>query len=174
MYTHSSPLGIGLAISLTANVMLFACLVGVFFLARTGAFAPANSSARFVAGSSTPTAVHSSTGTTPSPTITANWLQVAPTAVQLGCDGDQQMQLAILTNSGPRDVQWQSDLGVSADQAGINISPKQGNLKAGASTTIQIQTRGHSANQQGIIHFDPATPMAGSPPSLSYTTTGCQ
>jgi hypothetical protein len=171
--TRSAALSIGLTVSLTANVMLLACLLGMFLLARAGAFAPANSAARSAAGPS-PTVSLGGPGATPSPTLAANWLQVTPSSVQLGCAGDQQTQSATLTNSGPQDVQWQIDLGAPAPQAGIDVSPKQGNLKAGASTTIQIQVKDHANDQQGIIYFNPTPPMAGPAPSLSYTITGCQ
>jgi len=175
-YTRPNTLVVGLVASVTANVILLVCLLGVFLLARGGAFAPANSTARSLSGSATPT-IHTSPSATSSPTLTPNWLQVAPTTVQLGCNGGQQAQLVVLTNSGPQDVQWQVDFVGSGDQSGINVSPNQGDLKAGASTTIQIQARKHASNQQGVIRFTSTTSTAGSTagsaPSLSYSISGC-
>ena len=166
---QSPLLGIGLAISMVVNVGLFVALLSVLLLARAGAFA-ANQS---IVGRSTSPPPSSSPSATFSPTSTPPWLQVAPTAVQLACTGDQHMQVVVLANSGPQMVQWQVDFGGPADQSPVDVAPGQGNLQAGASMSLQIQTRGHASNQQGVIRFDPATQMAGAPPSLSYTIADC-
>jgi hypothetical protein len=77
-------------------------------------------------------------------------------------------------------VQWQADLSLPQDQAGVTVNPNQGQLAAGASMPLQIENQAHvnssqgSAGQQGVIHFDPQTADAGSAPSLRYTTVGCQ
>jgi hypothetical protein len=94
--------------------------------------------------------------------------------VQLGCDSGQQAQFVVLANTGSEDVQWQVVYSISADQAAVTISPRQGNVRAGTSMVIQIQSKRQSDGQQGVIHFDPDTSAAGTPPSLSYTTAGCQ
>ena len=159
-----------LGISLIANGVLLASLVGVLFLAQAGAFAPPSSSRL----STPPGSALGSSSATPSLTPVSTWLQVTPTSVQLGCDGDQQTQMAVLTNTGPEEVQWQVALDVPTDQAVVAISPRHGDLQAGASVSIQIQNRNHNADQQGVMHFDPQTPTAGPAPSLSYTSSGCQ
>jgi hypothetical protein len=162
-----------LAISLGVNIALLVGLVGVLLLARAGSFAPGppQSSAQSTQGAGTANAALSS----PSPTPLSGWLQVVPSSVQVSCSGDgQQTQSVVLTNSGPQDVQWQASFDVPTNQAGIEVAPNQGDLQAGASTTIQIRNRTRSANQQGVIHFDPQTPAAGPSASLTYTSAGCQ
>jgi hypothetical protein len=90
------------------------------------------------------------------------------------------MQFVVLVNSGPATVQWQANLSVPADQAGIEISPNQGTLNAGTNTALQIHNRTHATgpqgvpSQQGVIDFVVDTSDAGLPPHLSYTTVGCQ
>jgi hypothetical protein len=162
-----------LGISLMANGVLLASLVGVLFLAQAGAFAPPSSSRPSAPQGS---ALGSSNATpTPSLTPASGRLQVAPTSVQLGCDGGQQTQVVVLTNSGPEDVQWQVALDVSTNQSAVTISPRHGDLRAGTSVSIQIQNRNYnSAAQQGVIRFEPQTPTAEPAPSLSYTSSGCQ
>ena len=60
-----------------------------------------------------------------------------PTSVQLGCNSGQQAQFVVLANTGAEDVQWQVVYSVSADQAAVTISPRQGNVRAGTSMVIQ-------------------------------------
>jgi Viral BACON domain len=168
---RSTPLVAGIiAVSLGANVALLAALLAVVLLARGGYFVPAPQPA---AGTSATSTALSSSGPSPSAAPTAGWLQVGPTSVQLGCDGGQQAQFVVLANTGAQDVQWQVVYSVSADQAGVTISPRQGTLRAGNSIVVQVQSKRQSDGQQGIIHFDPDTSAAGTPPSLSYTTAGC-
>ncbi len=165
------PLALGA--SLGVNVALLLGLVSVLTLARAGAFAPPRSSAAASAALGTPTSAALSTPTPTSP-LSSGWLQVAPTAVQLGCDGDQQTQTVVLTNTGPHRVQWQAVFSIPTDQAGIEVSPNQGGLRAGARVEIQVRTTTPSTSQQGVIRFEPDSSDAGMAPSLSYTTTGCQ
>jgi hypothetical protein len=108
-----------------------------------------------------------------SPTPASGWLQVAPTSVQLSCGKDQQAQVVVLANHGPQPVQWQANLSGSADPAEVEVAPNQGDLAAGASTSIHLQMRHHASSQQGVITFDPVGPDAGSAPSLSFSTAGC-
>lgn len=159
-----------LGISLVANGVLLASLVGLFVLAHAGAFAPPRSSGQ----STPPGSALGSASATPSVTPVSGWLQVAPTSVQLGCDGGQQTQVVVLMNTGPEEVHWQVALDVPTDQAGVEIGPRQGDLRAGASISIQIQNRSRGSDQQGVMRFDPQTPQAGPSPSLSYTSAGCQ
>jgi hypothetical protein len=94
--------------------------------------------------------------------------------VQLGCSDGQQTQYVVLRNAGTDDVQWQVKFASQADQAAVSVSQSEGDLRAGTSMALQIQLRHHATNQQGTIRFDPGTPDAGSPASLSYTIVGCQ
>lgn len=160
----------GLEVSLGINISLIMILLTVFLLARAGYFAPSTSSAQSTSPASTTSAVVSVTSAAAS---SGGWLQVAPTSVQVGCDGGQQTQVVVLENIGSQDVQWQAVFLVSADQAGVEVSPMQGNLRAGTSTALQIHSTSQSSGQQGIIHFEADTSDAGAPPSLSYTSAGC-
>lgn len=168
---HVLPLA--LAASVGLNVALLVGLLGVLFLARAGAFTASSGSSGGppnTAGSPTSTALSTPSPTTP---LASGWLQVTPNSVQLGCDGDQQTQTVVLTNTGSHRVQWQAVVAVPTDQAGIEVSPNQGGLKAGASVEIQVRNTSTSTSQQGVIRFEPGSSDAGTPPSLSYTTQSC-
>lgn len=165
-----------LGLSLGANVVLLIGLVGTLLLARAGFFVPSGSSPQLTPtvsvvnqATSTPSPIQS----TPSPTTGSDWLQVAPTSVSLGCDNGQQTQFVVLANQGPEQVQWQANLSLPQDQAGIDISPDHGQLRAGSSISLRLQNRSHDSGQQGVIQFEVASQDAGSPPILSYTTQGC-
>jgi hypothetical protein len=106
-------------------------------------------------------------------------LQVLPSSVQLGCDGDQRTQVVILSNGGPQRVHWQAVLTGSGDQAGVSVDPTQGDLDAGAGVSVKIANTTHSSDsqgassQQGVIRFTPTSADAGSPSTLSYAAAGC-
>ncbi len=155
-------------------VLLFS--VGVL-LGHAGFFPLSRSPAHSAPGVSLP-----SPTLTPTTTPLARWLQVDPTSVQLGCGegggegrgGGQQTQVVVLANRGPQPVKWQVSLSVPTDQAGVAVSPSEGELASGASTTIQLQLQDQGAGQQqGVMRFVPETPEAGPSPSLTYTTVGC-
>ncbi len=155
--------------SLVANGAFLACSLMLLVLARAGAIAPPSpSSPSHVLASATtsPTA-------TVSPTPDSGWLQVAPTSVELQCGNGQQTQFVVLRNTGSDDVQWQIRFASGNDQVGISVSQTGGDLRAGTSTALQLQIRRHAGNQQGVVTFDPGTPDAGAPASLSYTIAGC-
>ncbi len=170
-----TPLGV----SLTANGVLLLAVLGLLLLllSHTGLLAsggPADSSdLRAALGS--PTATPS-----PSPTPLTGWLQVIPSSVQVGCDGDQRTQFVIVSNTGPQKVHWQLVLTGSADQVGVSVNPTQGNLDAGAGVPVKLVNTTRSsdsagpASQQGVIRFAATSADAGSPASLSYTALGCQ
>ena len=169
---RSTPLAAGIiAVSLGANVALIVALLAVVLLARGGYF---SSPSQPSVGASATSTAQNTPDPSPSATPSAGWLQVGPTSVQLGCNSGQQAQFVVLANTGAEDVQWQVVYSISADQAAVTISPRQGNVRAGTSMVIQIQSKRQSDGQQGVIHFDPDTAAAGTPPSLSYTTAGCQ
>jgi hypothetical protein len=104
---------------------------------------------------------------------------VAPGSVSLGCAGDQRHQFVVLVNTGPQPVQWQANLSLPQDQAGVTVSPNQGQLNAGASVPLQIQSQPPAAGaqgsaiQQGVIRFAPLAPAAGPAPSVRYTAVSC-
>jgi hypothetical protein len=164
-----------LGVSLGANAVLLISLLGVFLLAHAGAFAPG------AQGNVTPGTVLGSPSTTAtsSPASTQGWLTVAPTSVSLGCNGGQETQMVVLTNSGSQSVQWQAEIVASTGQAGIEVDPNEGELAAGTNLTIKIHNTTHaggghgSAGQSGVIRFTAQTSDAGTPPSLNYTTVGC-
>jgi hypothetical protein len=160
-------LAIGLAVSLVANGALLVALVSVLLFARAGAFSPRGASPQ---PTSSATSAQSAQA---SPTPSGGWLEVAPTSVQLGCDGDQATQVVVLINTGTEDVQWQVVFSVSADQVGVAVDPTQGNLSAGTSITLQISNTSQAGAQQGVIHFAPDSSAAGAPPTLNYTTSNC-
>lgn len=170
-----------LGLSLGANVVLLLGVVGLLLLGRAGFFAPggpgpaANASGVSTAGSALGT-----TTPTGSPQPGAGWLQVTPGSITLKCGGDQGTHSVMLTNTGPQPVQWQADLSLPHDQAGVTVNPNQGQLDAGASMQLQIQTQTHThgdqggSGQQGTIRFTTDSTAAGLAPSVSYTTTSCQ
>jgi hypothetical protein len=160
-----------LAVSVGANVLLLGLLCSLL-LARAGVVSPRSPAARSAPGASVPSVAFSSASPTPAP----GWLRVTPTMVQLGCGESQQTQVAVLANAGPQSVRWQVEFGVPTEQAGVAVSPSDGNLAAGASVALQIQLHNQSqaAGQQGIMHFAPQTSAAGPAPSLSYTSMSCQ
>lgn len=165
-----------LGLSIGANVVLLVSLVGVLLLARAGFFSPGSSStlpSPTVSASNQVPSTPSPMQSTPSPIAVSGSLQVAPTTVSLGCDNGQQTQFVVLANQGNEQVAWQADLSVPQDQAGIAISPNHGQLRAGASIALRLQNRSHETGQQGTIRFEFSPQDAGSPPSLSYTTQGC-
>jgi hypothetical protein len=82
-----------------------------------------------------------------------------------------------LQNTGSVSMQWRATF--STQQAGVAVSPQQGELAAADSVAIQVQmtTRSHGSHggssQQGVISFTPTTPDGGQPAQLTYTTAGC-
>jgi hypothetical protein len=162
-----------LAIGCLGATALGGCAVLLFsvglLLGHAGVFPLIRPPAHTVTGGSVPSP-------TPSATPVAGWLQVTPTSVQLGCGQGQQTQVVVLANLGPQPVQWQASLSVPTDQAGVEVSPHEGTLASRASAAIQLQLHRHdqgAGQQQGVIRFVPGSPGAGLPPSLSYTTVGC-
>ena len=166
----ATTLATGLAVSLVANGALLVALVSVLLFARAGFLSPRNPSPQ-----STPSATSATntTGALPRSTPSGGWLAVAPKSVQLACDGDQATQVIVLANTGPADVQWQVVFFVSADQVGVAVDPMQGELSAGTSIDVQISNTSRADAQQGVIRFAADSPAAGTPPTLSYSTSSC-
>src|SRR5262249_20811933 len=123
------------------------------------------------AGQSGPKAA--TTSPTASPTPTSGWLQVSPTSVEFGCSDHQRTQIVVLQNRGPGHVHWRAGLSGSPDQAGVAISPGDGDLGPGESTAIQLQSIGGTARQEVAIYFSVTDAQAGPPVSVSFTATGC-
>jgi hypothetical protein len=114
-------------------------------------------------------------------------LQVTPSSVQLTCVSGQRTQFVTLQNSGSTKVRWQATFSLPAQQAGVTLTPHDGELAAGGSIPIQLVNTTRSggsqgaSGRQGVITFA-ATPAdnsqgasadPGSPAKLSYTTVGC-
>jgi hypothetical protein len=149
-------------------------LLGVINLTRhTGIFA-----ANRPAGQTGPRGSASTASPAPSPTdsLTADsgWLQVAPTSVRFGCSDHQRTQTVVLENRGPGHVHWRASLTVSPDQAGVAISPGDGELGAGESTAIQLQSTSQSARRQEVIRFSVTDAQAGPPASVTFAAVGCK
>jgi len=167
-------------ISLAANIILLLSLFALVVLGRNGLLAPGNSAANGnLASANATTSAHSASATaasraSSSTPVNANWLEVTPSQIQLGCSNNQQTQTIMLANSGPNQLHWHAVLSRTGDRAGVSLSPDQGNLNAGASVAIQVQDRFHTNGQQGTIRFVPDTSAAGAAPSLSYSTAGCE
>ncbi len=165
-------------ISLGANVVLLASLLTLLLLSHAGISSPGGAAGQSAPGLalSSPAVTSRPTG---SPSPGTGWLQVAPSSVQLGCDGDQGTQTVVLQNTGPETVKWQATFAVSEQQAGVSLSPQQGELAAGDSVTLQLQNTTRASGRQGtsgrngVISFAPKTPDAGASASLTYTTVGC-
>lgn len=166
-------------VSLGTNVALLISLIALFLLGHFGALSPgggAGPSASALASGSPTATLTPAASLTPS----TGWLQAQPGSVQLSCDGDQRTQHVLLQNNGPANVTWQATFTVPAGQAGVSVTPQQGQLAAGANISLQIQNTTHATGQQGssgkqgVINFASASPDAGPPASVSYTTTGCK
>jgi len=172
-----SPL---LWLSLGAIGVAIIGLLGVLLLNQLGAFASrgATGSPGDTGALSGPSALPSTTATT-SPGPLVGRLQVTPSSVRLGCDGNERTQEVVLVNAGPADVEWQAVVDTTADRAEIAITPNQGNLDAGESVSVQLENTTHSSSSQGsshregVIHFVPASADAGAPASLSYRLDLC-
>ncbi len=172
-----SPL---LWLSLGAIGVVVIGLLGGLLLNQLGVFTPrgATSSPGPSSALSSPTALPSTTATT-SPGLLAGGLQVTPSSVRLGCDGDERTLEVVLVNAGPADVEWQAVVDTAADRAGIAITPNQGDLDAGESVSVQLENTtqssdsGGSSHQEGVIRFVPASADAGEVASLSYRLDRC-
>jgi hypothetical protein len=165
-----SPFGWVIATALAASAVLLLSLLsllGVINLtSRSGIFAPSKTAGQSATAVSTASAPAS-------PAPASGWLQVAPASVQFGCSDHQRTQIVVLANRGPRPVHWQTSLSVPADQARVAISPGDGELGAGESTAIQLQSTSQSARQQEVIRFSVTDAQAGLPASVSFTVVGC-
>jgi hypothetical protein len=166
-------------LSLGATGAVLIGLVGLLLLNQLGVF-----TARGASGSSVPKSALGLPTSTPLPTATASvlafsdWLQVTPSSVRLRCDGDQQTQFVVLTNTGPQAVQWRAVVEASTDQARIAIAPNQGDLAAGATVSVQLDNITQSSSDggsdsEGVIRFVSMAASAGSPPGLSYRLDNC-
>jgi hypothetical protein len=169
-----SPLGWAIAAALGASAVLLLsvlCLLAVISLTSgTGIFASSGPSGRPVSAAST---TSPSASASASPVPTSGWLQVAPATAQFGCADHQRTQIVVLENHGPHIVHWQATLSLPADQAGVAITPGDGELGAGESTAIQLQSTSESARQQVVIRFSVTDAQAGAPASVSVTAAGC-
>jgi hypothetical protein len=110
---------------------------------------------------------------THSPVTVSDWLQIAPTSMQFGCDDHQRTQLVVLENHGSRQVHWQANPTKAADQSTVNVSPGNGDLGPGESTAIQLQRTTNANGQQEVIRFAPTDLEAGSPAQLTVTAVDC-
>jgi hypothetical protein len=162
------------AIGVGAIGVVVISLLGGLLLNQLGVF-----TARGATGSPGPTtALSSPTGAT-SPGPLVGGLQVTPSSVRLGCDGDERTQEVVLVNAGPADVAWQAVVATAADRAGIVITPNQGDLDAGDSVSVQLENTTQSSNsegsshREGVIRFGPASADAGASASLSYRLDLC-
>jgi hypothetical protein len=167
-------------LSLVAIGVVVISLLGGLLLNQLGVFTPrgATGSPGPTGALSGPTALPSTSATT-SPSALLAGLQVTPSSVRLGCDGDERTQEVVLVNAGPAVVEWQAVVDTAADRAGIAIKPNQGDLDAGESVSVQLvnttqsSDSGGSSHREGVIRFVPASADAGAPVSLSYRLDRC-
>jgi hypothetical protein len=168
-----------LGASLVVNVVLLVVLLSVLVLdhggfSQRGIPVGSSSSVSRVTNASPKAGI-----ATPTAAPVDGWLQVTPTTLQLSCNNGQQTQFVVLRNTGTEPVQWRVIFLIPADQVGVNVTPNQGTLNAGASMPLQIQnqTDAHgpqgAAGQQGTIEFNPEVVAAGPPPNITYSTVGC-
>src|SRR5690349_986116 len=54
-----------------------------------------------------------------------------------------------LPATGPATVRWQAAFSLSEQQAGVSLSPQQGELAAGATVSLQIQNTTRASGRQG-------------------------
>jgi len=163
-------------LSLVGNVVLLASVLGVLAFIQLGLFAQGGASRQPTTNFtlSSPSATMTAS---PSPSPDAAALQVTPSSVRLSCAGDQRTQVVTLQNSGAMTVQWRATF--SMQKPGVTVSPQQGELAAGDSMSIQVQTTTKStgpqsgSGRQGMISFMPTNLDSGQPAELSYTTVGC-
>jgi hypothetical protein len=163
-------------LSLVGNVVLLTSLLGVLALIQMSFFAQGGSSRQPATGFglSSPTA---SSSPSPSPSSNPKALQVTPGSVQLTCVSGQRAQVVTLQNTGPMTVQWRATF--STQKPGVAVSPQQGELAAGGSIPIEVQTMTKStgpqggSGRQGVITLMPTNLDGGQPAQLSYTTVGC-
>jgi hypothetical protein len=165
-------------LSLAGNVVLLTSVLGVLALIQMGLYpqggASGQPSTNFTLRS--PSAAMTASPS-PSPSPDAAALQVAPSSVRLSCSGDQRTQVVTLQNSGAMTVQWRATF--SMQKPGVTISPRQGELAAGDSMAIQVQTTTKStgprggSGRQGMISFASTNLDSGQLAQLSYTTVGC-
>lgn len=170
------------------RMMVLALIVGgsvlllgvVSVLAQSGLLALGGGTAGSAPNGSTPslggTGSLGSPTTTLSPTLSAGWLQVSPSTVHLGCDDATKAQVIVLANKGPKAVRWQVTLPLPPDQAGVEVSPGNGRLPAGASVTIQLVNKtenGGGVRREGTLAFAPQRADAGPAAKLTYTLDSC-
>jgi hypothetical protein len=163
-------------LSLVGNVVLLVTLLSVLALIQMGLYAQGGASRQPTTNFtlSSPSATMTAS---PSPGPDAAALRVTPSSVRLSCAGDQRTQVVTMQNSGAMTVQWRATF--SIQKPGVTVSPQQGEVAAGDSISIQVQTTtkssgpGGGAGRQGMISFAPTNPDSGQPAQLSYTTVGC-
>jgi len=161
-------------LSVVANVVLLASVLGVLALIQMNLFVHSGGARQPTTGVAlgSPSALSS-----PSPSPNAAVLQVTPSSVQLTCAGDQRAQVVTLQNRGSMTVQWRAT--VSTSKPGVVASPQQGELVAGDTVSIQVQSTTKStgphgvSGQQGMISFTPTNMAGGQPAQVSFTTVGC-
>jgi hypothetical protein len=171
--THSGYVSaLAFGISLGANIVLLVGLLGVVLLSQAGVFSSGGAFGQSTPGHALSSPIVTSTPAS-SPSPNAGWLQIAPSSVQMGCESGQRTQFVTLQNNGPTKVRWQATFSLSAQKAGVALTPQQGELAAGGSIPLKLENTTRSTGQQGVIGFAPTTPEAGPPVSLTYTTVGC-
>jgi len=169
-----------LGASLGVNVVLLIGLFALLLLGQGGLLAGHGAAAGSNPGGSTSGAgLGQPTATSSVTPGSGGWLRLTPSSVQLGCTSDQRNQYVVLANSGPQSVHWQVDLSGAANQAGITVSPTEGDLEAGATIPLRVHYSTHSdqqqgtTGQQGVIPFKTESSNAGQLTTLSFTIVPC-
>jgi len=107
----------------------------------------------------------------PSPTPVANWLSLSRSDVAFGCKVPKRTATVTLTNLGPDPTDWTSKKAWTAVQ--ISISPQDGSLDPGQSTSITLNYNPGPFSLQNSITFTANNDAAGAPAVLNYTAPSC-
>jgi hypothetical protein len=172
------PRAVLLGLSLVANIVLLASLLGVLTLTQAGFFVQGAASGQSPTGQTlSSTLALASPSPSPSPTPNVSSLQVTPVSVRLTCTSDQRSQVVTLQNTGSSTAQWRATF--SSQMPGVSVSPQQGELAAGESASIQVQNTTRStgpqgsSGRQGVITFASSSADSGQAAQLTYATVGC-
>lgn len=111
---------------------------------------------------------------TPIPPTPADWLNVAPGSISLGCHGTNTSADITLTNQGTDSVDWTASTQSGFFQNdGISLSDTQGTLDPGENATITVTNTSIFQKHKGAITFTANSDQAGNPVTVHYTTQAC-
>jgi serine/threonine-protein kinase len=174
-HTHSALGGLRLvALALVALVFIVVgALVAVNALGQAGtgkANAPISGNAPN-ATTNTPVPTVTPRPTATKPPMVTNALRLSTTSVSLSCR--RRTRTVTLKNSSSSSVDWYAQLSDNNGESPVLVSPDQGSLAPGDSTTIYITDNNLPDPYDGSIQFIPSDSSAGRTATLRYSTPGC-